>query len=142
MAKHQSAAIPYREGDAGELLVLLVSSRKRGRWILPKGRIGFGASPHRTAALEAFEEGGVLGAISTVPVGTYRQVKLTSTGEVTEIGVDAYPMFVNTELRWWPEMAVRKRCWMRIEDALNAVDSAIGGVLRRFLDRRSVDGIV
>ena len=37
LVMYQSAAIPYRSSDAG-LEVLLVTSRRRGRWVLPKGR--------------------------------------------------------------------------------------------------------
>ena len=34
----QYAALPYRKSPEGETQILLVTTRKRGRWILPKGR--------------------------------------------------------------------------------------------------------
>jgi hypothetical protein len=40
----QCAAIPYRRTHAGELEVLLVTSRGKGNWILPKGKVKPGKS--------------------------------------------------------------------------------------------------
>jgi 8-oxo-dGTP pyrophosphatase MutT (NUDIX family) len=58
MAKVQAAAIPYRRDASGTLQVLLVTSKTRGRWVLPKGKVKRGMHPHRAAAMEAFEEAG------------------------------------------------------------------------------------
>lgn len=49
--------------------MLLVTSRKRRRWILPKGKVAAGMLPHRSAAREAMEEAGVVGTPNDAPVG-------------------------------------------------------------------------
>ena len=136
----QSAAIPYRRNDEDELEVLLVTSRRKGRWVLPKGRIKRWMKPHMSAAHEAFEEAGVLGVIDTEAIGVYRQRK-SSGGTDGEIAIQAFAMRVNTQLRSWPEKAVRNRCWMSIEGAEQAVrDVELRMVLRRFAVLAEVRG--
>ena len=50
---------------------MLVTSRGRQRWIIPKGWPHKGRAPHRSAAREAFEEAGVVGKVRRRPVGTF-----------------------------------------------------------------------
>lgn len=100
---------------------MLVTSRKRSRWVLPKGNIKRGIPAHRSAALEAFEEAGVIGTISAVPLGTYRQVKTRDTGEEETVAVRAFPMLVTEETSTWPEMRIRQRRWMPIAMAIESV---------------------
>lgn len=110
--------------------MLLVTSRKRFRWVLPKGKIKRGILPHRSAAREAFEEAGVTGTISAVPVGTCRQLKTNELGEAEMMAVRAFPMLVHQENIRWPEMDQRRRCWMPIGAAIEAVKN---GELRAVL---------
>ena len=109
---------------------MLVTSRKRSRWVLPKGKIKRGISAHRSAAREAFEEAGVVGTISAVPFGAYRQVKTHDTGEVEMVTVRAFPMLVTEQTARWPEMQIRQRRWMPIASAIRAVEN---GELRALL---------
>lgn len=138
--KKQSAAIPFRRNAAKELEILLVTSRRKGRWVLPKGTVGR-MLPHATAAREAFEEAGALGVISKKAVGVYRQKKATNHGDTEEIEIQAFPLFVNTLLGKWPEMAMRKRQWMHASLAAEAVnDDEIRAVLEKFAaDNRDQD---
>ena len=85
---------------------------------------------HRSAAREAFEEAGVIGTISAVPVGTYRQLKTQENGQAEMIAVRAFPMLVSQENISWPEMRQRQRCWMPINAAIEAVKN---GELRALL---------
>lgn len=71
MIECQSTAIPYRREDGRDLEGLLVSSRRQGRWVLPKGGIRGGILLHKVALQEAFEEAGVLGLLECAPVGEY-----------------------------------------------------------------------
>jgi 8-oxo-dGTP pyrophosphatase MutT (NUDIX family) len=57
----QVAAVCYRR-KAGEIEFLLVNT-SAGKWTFPKGGIGWGTSPRQAALQEAWEEGGVSGAI-------------------------------------------------------------------------------
>lgn len=54
----QSGAIPYR-WYAQQLQVLLTTSRRNKRWIIPKGLIEYHLSAADSAAQEAWEEAGV-----------------------------------------------------------------------------------
>ena len=97
---------------------------------MPKGKVKRGMPAHRSAAREAFEEAGVVGTISAVPVGTYRQIKTHEDGQAEMIAVRAFPMLVRQENVSWPEMRQRERCWMPINAAIEAVKN---GELRALL---------
>lgn len=135
--RKQSAAIPFRRNAAKELEILLVTSRRKGRWVLPKGTVR-GMLPHATAAREAFEEAGVLGIISRQAIGVYHHSKKSSAGDVENVLVQAFPLFVNTLLCTWPEMATRRRQWMHASLAAEAVnDHEIKAVLETFVANHS-----
>ena len=54
--------LPYRRaGD--EILVLLITSRKAARWVLPKGIVEPGMSAPASAAKEAWVEAGIAGEV-------------------------------------------------------------------------------
>jgi 8-oxo-dGTP pyrophosphatase MutT (NUDIX family) len=129
----QSAAIPYRVSDAGEILVLLVRSKTRRRWIIPKGKIGPRMLASRSAEREAFEEAGVIGRIDKEPIGTYRQESGSNIPAGESLLVQAFPLLVIDELPVWQEMHQRERGWFTIKEALRSVhDAEIRGILRVF----------
>jgi len=112
----QSGVIPYRIiNDHFE--ILLITSRRRGRWIIPKGIIDPGTTAAQSAAKEAYEEAGIHGDISSSPIGTYRYHKWG--GECT---VEVFLLKVHTELETWPEASVRQRRWMTITDAAHVIE--------------------
>jgi ADP-ribose pyrophosphatase YjhB (NUDIX family) len=59
----QYAALPYRFTPDAALEILLVTTRRSKRWIIPKGWPIKGLRPAKSAAREAFEEAGVRGKI-------------------------------------------------------------------------------
>jgi 8-oxo-dGTP pyrophosphatase MutT (NUDIX family) len=129
----QSAAIPYKIDNQGKLQVLLVTSRRTRRWIIPKGKIGAAMLPSRSAEREAFEEAGVLGRISKQPVGSYWQGDALLSGPEGSILVFAYALEVIDELPVWAEMHQRERRWFTLKDALLTVrDSNIRSLLMAF----------
>jgi 8-oxo-dGTP pyrophosphatase MutT (NUDIX family) len=133
----QVAAIPYRVDDDGGIWVLLVRSRTRERWILPKGNVGPRMLPRRSAEREAFEEAGVLGRIELVALGSYLQGGEKDSRSIEVVQVLAFPMEVTDELAVWPEMHLRERHWFPMDDALLVVqDREIRRILRRFAASR------
>ncbi|MEP0546967.1 MAG: NUDIX hydrolase [Rhodothermales bacterium] len=112
----QVAAIPYR-CRGGSVEVLLVTSRTNGRWIVPKGNVEVDVGPRGTARLEAFEEGGVDGAVAPAPIGRYRH-----DDEPDAPFVEAYLLRVHTELDEWPEDGERARRWLPLRVAAERVD--------------------
>ncbi len=132
----QAAAIPYRL-SAGLLEVLLVTSRTRRRWILPKGKVTKGMAPARSAAKEALEEAGVTGRVALTPVAEYAQVKQSPDGRLRPIRVSAFPLAVRREFEHWAEDGQRERRWMLLTEAIASVeDGEIKTVLARFATSR------
>jgi 8-oxo-dGTP pyrophosphatase MutT (NUDIX family) len=112
----QSAVIPYRRTDEG-LKVLLITSSRRKRWIVPKGLVEPHLSEAESALQEAFEEAGIQGDISADPIGSYTYSKWGATCVVA-----VFLLEVRTVLSAWPEAAVRQRRWMSVAVAANAVE--------------------
>lgn len=129
----QSAAIPYRLNGAGGVEVLLVTSKSRRRWILPKGRVPWNMRPQYSAAREALQEGGVVGVASSVPVADYEQEKVELSGKVATVRVLAYPLEVTSVIQVWAEMHVRKRRWLSLKKAIAKVtDPQLRRALKAF----------
>lgn len=132
MKKIQSAAIPFRLDESGMLSLLLITSRRKGRWVLPKGTVS-GMLPHASAAREAFEEAGVIGSIAETPFETYFLRKRVGYGAAIEIPVQTFPMRVTVELQTWPEMDFRQRQWILAGQITDIVEnSELRSLLQRF----------
>ena len=111
----QSAVIPWRPRGAGRE-VLLITSRKRKRWVVPKGIHEPGLSAGESAAREAQEEAGVAGEVSAAPLGRYEYRKWGGTCRV-----EVYGMRVTAVHEEWPE-SFRDRRWLAPEEAASRVD--------------------
>ncbi|MCB8879928.1 NUDIX hydrolase [Acidisoma cellulosilytica] len=117
----QFAALPYRL-EKGELEVMLITSRGRGRWVIPKGWPMIGRKPHEAAEIEAFQEAGVKGKVEKKPIGTYAYSKRLPDGEDRLFFVVVFPLRVTLEAVKWRERAERKRVWFGREDAAALVE--------------------
>jgi 8-oxo-dGTP pyrophosphatase MutT (NUDIX family) len=128
----QHGALPFVIGGHGEIKVLLVTTRGRGDWIIPKGWPIRGLTAPATAKREAFEEAGVIGSIiGDKPVGSYRYEKRWTARKVITCEVSVFLMAVERQLRKWPEKSERDTRWFAPEDAANVVAPAgLAGVLR------------
>lgn len=110
----QSGALPVRR-EGGGIEILLVTSRKGKRWVIPKGVVEPGLTPAESAAKEAWEEAGVRGALRPAPLGEYRYWKWG--GRCT---VEVFLLEVESVAERWPEEH-RARRWAGVEDAAQAV---------------------
>ncbi len=111
----QVGALPYAVVE-GRVVFLLITSRRTGRWIVPKGSLIEGETAWRSAEIEALEEAGVEGIVEQTPIGTYRTIKKGSvTRQVVE--VDLYPLLVTTQHDTWPEQDNRHRHWVLLREA-------------------------
>ena len=110
--KTQFAALPFRETNAAEPEVLLITSRDTGRWIIPKGWPMKGKKPHEAAAQEAWEEAGVLGRIAKKSLGHYEYDKAAADRlSSVRCRVEVFPMKVEAVDTAWPEYGQRRRRW-------------------------------
>ncbi len=112
----QSGVVPYCFNQ-DELKILLITTRHRKRWIIPKGIIDYGFSPQESAKNEAYEEAGIEGTIDPLQIGEYQFQKWG--GQVT---VKVFLFEVTFEHENWPESFFRQRKWVSIEEALQLVD--------------------
>jgi len=133
--KTQYAALPYRVGDAGDLEILLVTTRESRRWVIPKGWPMKKRAPWRAAEREALEEAGVEGVIAKTHLGGYHYVKRGPNGEAWPCEVIVYPLEVRHELALWREGVQRSRGWFSVEHAMELVEEPDLKLLIRSLVR-------
>jgi 8-oxo-dGTP pyrophosphatase MutT (NUDIX family) len=111
--KIQAGCLPIRRSNKGDE-VLLITSRYRGDWILPKGSIEEGEKARRAAVREAAEEAGVRGQVLDC-LGLFMQPR----GE-TSWPLEVFVLEVDEVLDSWPEQNERRRAWYSVHDALVA----------------------
>jgi 8-oxo-dGTP pyrophosphatase MutT (NUDIX family) len=114
----QSSVIPYRIRD-GKVEILLITSSRRQRWIVPKGWIALFMSSAESAAKEAREEAGILGRVKEPAIDTYQARKWGVT-----YSVEVFLMQVETVLDDWAEASKRQRQWYSIPKASKQVKKA------------------
>ncbi len=112
----QSGVVPYRL-EKDELKILLITSRHRKRWIIPKGIIDYGFSPQESAENEAREEAGIEGIIDPHQIGEYQFQKWGG-----DVSVKVFLFEVTFEHENWPESFFRQRKWVSIAEAEQLVD--------------------
>jgi phosphohistidine phosphatase len=130
----QSAVIPHRIAD-GRPEIMLITSRKGKRWVLPKGVKEPGLSLRDSAGKEAFEEAGVRGEVDAEPIGHYEYAKWGGTCKVA-----VFPMAVSECLPdgdW--EESHRERQWLSPQEAKDRLDEPELGKLVGNLAKR-LDG--
>lgn len=127
----QFAALCYRiKNDKVQFCV--VTSRRSGRWIVPKGWPMNGETPPDAAATEAYEEAGVRGKIYQRPIGVFSYYKVRSENELPCIAV-VYPLHVKKVLANWPEKNERTRRWLSRKKAAALVDDPeLGAIMLGF----------
>jgi 8-oxo-dGTP pyrophosphatase MutT (NUDIX family) len=103
---YHAGAVPFRR-DGGVPEFCLVTSRRTGQWIFPKGTIDPGDSAESTALKEAHEEAGLRGRLlDAEPLG---RVVLGRRGTASSVAM--YLMEVTACEDEWLESHVRERRW-------------------------------
>ena len=113
---HQSGVVPFRIKGKKKIEILLITSVKRQRWIIPKGYVEFNLSAFESAKKEAFEEAGVLGSNETFELGEF--VLQKSFGKCF---IKIFSMEVLKEMNNYPEKEKRKRKWFDINEAVEKI---------------------
>ena len=137
----QSGAIPYAwAGD--EPTYLLITSRRTGRWIFPKGMVEDDMTPAGSAAKEAWEEAGVRGKVGEEALGIYRTEKVERYSR-RMIAVEMYPLKVRLTDRTSetacpsPGVALTRRAWAQTgwAETTTAAAMATATGTRNMMDR-------
>ncbi|WP_371225948.1 NUDIX hydrolase [Roseovarius sp. 2305UL8-3] len=128
----QFSALCYRM-VRGRPEILLITSRRSGRWILPKGWPMDGKTPSESAMIEAWEEAGVIGKVSPKCLGLYSYHKEISPEEDLPCVAMVYPIRVKSLASKYPEAGERKRKWLRPKQAAERVaEPELAHILRKF----------
>ncbi|MGA7487200.1 MAG: NUDIX hydrolase [Xanthobacteraceae bacterium] len=129
----QYAALPYRLMGKSRTEVMLVTSRGRQRWIIPKGWPQKGRAPHHSAAREAFEEAGVVGVVDSRSVGSFPYQKRLKNGGVIDCEVEVYALRVLRQSKQWPESRQRQVKWVSAKEAAQTVqEPRLSTIIRRW----------
>jgi 8-oxo-dGTP pyrophosphatase MutT (NUDIX family) len=118
----QYAALPYRFTPTAALEILLVTTRRSRRWIIPKGWPIKGLKPPKSAAREAFEEAGVRGKVGMKSVGVFNYDKLLAeNGAPVNCEVKVFPLLVKRQSELWPEIEQRRVEWFEPSKAVSLI---------------------
>ncbi len=126
MRPERIAACPLIE-RGGHLNVILVTGRRHGEWLLPKGRLEVDLSHREVAELEAWEEAGVVGSATGRP--SRFRVPISGGGSRC---MYAYVIRVRHMARNWPESGQRNRLLVPVE---HLRQFGLGSAWRRCIER-------
>ena len=128
----QFGALCWRRQN-GRVQVLLVTSKRSGRWIVPKGWPMDGETPAEAALQEAWEEAGAKGKVRPVCLGIFSYVKGLTKGESLPCVVALFPVKVSSLASNWPERSERKRKWFSLKKAAAIVqEPELANLLKKF----------
>lgn len=128
----QVAALPTVETADGPL-VLLITTRRRRRWTIPKGWPKPSVSNAELAAREAFEEAGVEGDIGSEPVGHFIYNKRLHIFAWAQCFVEVYQLSVRHQQLDWPEKQSRQIKWVAPDKGAAMIrDPELADFLRNF----------
>ena len=128
----QFAALCYRL-IRGKPEILLITSRRSGRWIIPKGWPMDGKTPGESALVEAWEEAGVIGKVHPRCLGLYSYHKDIGSNRDLPCVAMVYPVRVKSLAHDFPEAGQRKRKWMSPKKAAQRIsEPELAHLLRKF----------
>jgi 8-oxo-dGTP pyrophosphatase MutT (NUDIX family) len=116
----QAAALCLRDSPNGPE-VLLVQTLRREHWITPKGWPMRNKALNQAAAIEAWEEAGVKGTISAVPIGAFTYTKIKKSGLPVQCRPLIYRLDVSELCDTYPEAKKRTRKWFSLSEAAEVV---------------------
>lgn len=132
---HQAAALAFLP-DSDPLRFVLVTTRRTGRWSVPKGGIEDGMNGPATAVREAYEEAGVLGPAEPEPIGTFRSWKIRPP-QFWRIEIQVFPLEIREIREKWPESDERHRRFVTLDEARTLLsEPAIIDIAARFIAGR------
>ena len=124
----QAAALPFRYKN-DDLQIMLITSRKNRKWIIPKGLMEEGLTKYELAIKEAYEEAGIAGQVTTQSLGVYQYEKW---GGICKVSV--FSLQVDKILDQWPEDDFRDRKWFNPKEAINIVEnSELKDIIKQFV---------
>ncbi len=133
----QYGAIPFRVVE-GQVVFLMITSRRHANWVFPKGSIEKGQSPGETAQQEAFEEAGVRGSLGGTPIGSYLHPRNNDNADLFRVVL--FPLHVTEQFDMWPEEPERFRHWALLPQVRSLMASRQAARLAAGLNRQILSG--
>jgi 8-oxo-dGTP pyrophosphatase MutT (NUDIX family) len=113
--------------------ILLITSRRSKRWIVPKGWPMDGVTPGEAAMQEAWEEAGVKGKAYERCLGLYSYNKTVERGVMLPCVAMVYPVRVRSLASEFPEAGQRRRKWYTPKKAAAKIsEPELAQILRTF----------
>ncbi len=129
--EHDQAAVIAVRRNGASAEVCLIRRRGASSWGIPKGTIEPGETAGEAALKEAWEEAGLKGTLTGDNIGAYEYDKLGTT-----LSVAVFVMEVSKEAAEWPEVAIRRRRWVPVDEAAELLDHhAVRPIYKRVLGR-------
>jgi 8-oxo-dGTP pyrophosphatase MutT (NUDIX family) len=130
--RSQFGALCYRV-ENGKLQILIVTSRRSRKWIVPKGWPMSGKSPAQAAGVEAWEEAGVIGKANENCIGHYSYTKDAGRYGMLPCVVSIFSIKVKRTAQKYPEKSQRKRRWVSQKKAASLVfEPELAQLIRTF----------
>lgn len=104
----------------GKLQFCLITTRRTGRWVIPKGWPVDNETPARSAEIEALEEAGVSGRIDDHSMGIFTYLKELD-GDDLPCVVAVFSLRVRVTAKVWKEKDQRSRRWVTRKTAARMV---------------------
>ncbi len=118
----QFAALCYRVRKK-KVQILMITSRRTKRWIIPKGWPMDDKTPAEAAAQEAWEEAGVKGSVQQTAEGLFTYTKEGENGAPNLPCMTwVFPLRVASLKSDFPERRQRRRKWMSRKKAAASVN--------------------
>ena len=133
--RKQVAALAVRNDPAGQVRVMLMTSRETKRLVVPKGWPMKDRSDYSAAETEAMQEAGVVGRVHRKPIGSYDYWKRLADHFVF-CRVKVFLLEFERQLATWKEHDQREIEWFEIEDAAELVDKPGMSAIIRELPKR------
>ena len=121
-------------------LMLMITSRETGRWVIPKGWPIKGLTAAAAAKREAWEEAGVEGKLCETCLGVFSYQKLMPENHAIPCIVATYGLRVEKLSRRYPEQRQRRRKWFAAREAASLVAEPELSALLLALDQSVQDG--
>ena len=118
----QFGALCYRIRK-DKVQILLVTGRRSGRWIIPKGWPINGETPAASAMKEAWEEAGVLGKQAGDCLGVFAHYRADPEIKHPNL-VAVFPVVVKSVTKEFPEAGERRRKWFSVKKAAAQVHNS------------------
>ena len=99
----------------GKMYIMLITTKSGKSWILPKGQPESHLPHEKVAALECFEEAGLVGKV-LAKKSLHKKFKMNKNDKFL-----VYPFYIYKILDKWEESSIRKRRLVKVKDALKLV---------------------